>query len=115
MFVQATTVAAGSRAAISLLRFGPEMAANRSSGRPRVSVTTSSIRLPVVRSMPFIRETTMASPGIRSRNGSSATRAACAAMETMMISAPLTASARSPVAVMFSGRRSTLGRRTALW
>ena len=107
MSAHPTTVAAGSRSAICLLRFGPEMAAKRSAGRSSVSMTTSSMRLPVVRSMPFIREATSAVSGMSPLNSVSATRANCAAMAT--------ASARSPVAVMLLGSVSTLGRRTPLW
>ena len=113
-FSQATTVAAGSRSAICLLRFGPEIAAKRSAGRSSVSITTSSMRLPVVRSMPFISEATSAVSGIRSLNSTSATRANCAAMATITMSALATASARSPVAVMLLGSTFTLGRRTPL-
>ena len=115
MSAQATTVAAGSRSAICLLRFGPEMAAKRSADRSSVSMTTSSMRLPVVRSMPFIREATSAVSGMSPLNSVSATRANCAAMATMTMSALATASARSPVAVMLLGSVSTLGRRTPLW
>jgi len=73
------------------------------------------MRFLVFRSMPFIRLTTTAVSGIRSLNSASATRANWAAMATTMISASLTACARSPVAVMLSGSLATDGRRTALW
>ena len=114
MSAQPTTVAAGWRSATCLLRFGPEIATNRSSGRFRDSRTTWSMRLSVARSMPFIRETTSAVDGIRSLNSASATRANWAAIATTMISACATACARSPVASMVVGSCSTLGRRYEL-
>ena len=64
--------------------------------------------------MPFISDATSAVLGMRSLNSCKATRANCAAMATMMMSASRTASARSPVAVMLLGSTATLGRRTPL-
>ena len=112
MSVQPITVAAGWRAAICLLKFGPETAANRWVGRSSASQTTWSMRLPVLFSMPFISETMSAESGMSPLNSSSAPRAYCAAMATTTTSACATASARSPVAFILSGSFSTLGRRT---
>ncbi len=72
------------------------------------------MRLPVVRSMPFISDATSAWSGMSPLNSANATRANCAAMATTTMSASATASARSPVAVMLSGSFFTLGRRTPL-
>ncbi len=59
--VQATTAAAGCRAAISRARLGPVTTAIRSGGSLAVSAMTSLIRIAEPSSTPFMRETTTVS------------------------------------------------------
>ena len=63
-FEQATVVAAGSFAAISWAKFGPETTATCSALTLATSAITSVIRSAVPSSTPFMRETMTASLGI---------------------------------------------------
>ena len=75
--VEATTAAVGCCFAISIARFGPETTAIPSGSRPSSSAMTWVIRCPVLRSSPFMRETMMASAGMRGPTTRSVSRSDC--------------------------------------
>ena len=74
---QATTVAAGSRRAISLERLGPLTTAIRSGPAPVSSAMTSLIRFRVPSSTPFIRLTSTASGASTDAQSSRLARSVC--------------------------------------
>ena len=100
---QATTLAAGSRMAISLARLGPLTTPTRDGSAPVSSMITSLIRLSEPSSTPFISDTSSASGGIRSTQARRFSRNVCDGTTKNTASAPLSASAGSCVARMLSG------------
>ncbi len=107
--VQATTAAAGMRAAISRARLGPVTTAIRSAPTLATSSTTSLIRMAEPSSTPFIRDTRTvpgASSGVHSAR---LARRVWEGTARTVKSASRRASAGSAVALRFSGS-STPGR-----
>ena len=96
--VQATTVAANWRAAISLARFGPLITAIRSGPAPVTSAITSLIRRWVPFSMPFIRLTSSAPGGSSPAQLSRFRRSVWAGTASTTRSVPCSAAAGSLVA-----------------
>lgn len=106
---QATTEAAGWRAAISAARLGPVTTAMRSAGTLATSSMTSLIRLAVPSSMPFMRETRTVSGASSGAHAARLSRRVWEGMARTVKSAPAAASAGSVVARMFAGS-STSGK-----
>ena len=107
--VQATTAAAGIRAAISRARLGPVTTAIRSAPILATSSITSLIRMAEPSSMPFMRETRTESGASSGAHSARLPRRVCEGIARTAKSAPRAASAASVVARRFSGS-STPGR-----
>ena len=102
--MQATVVAAGSRAAISWAKFGPDTTAMRCGGIPAASDTTSLMRIDVPNSMPLISETTTASAGMSLPHSLRLLRKVCDGKANTTSSAFASASEETVVAQMFAGK-----------
>ncbi len=101
--VQATTLAAGCRLAISRARLGPLTTATRSGPTLATSAMTSLIRFAVPSSMPFIRLTRTVPGASSGAQAARFSRSVCEGTARNANSAPASASAASVVAVTAPG------------
>jgi len=101
--VHATTLAAGCRTAISWARLGPDTTATRSGATPATSTMTSLIRRVEPSSTPFIRLTSGADGGSRSRHRTRLARSVCEGTASTTTSAPRSATEGSVVACTACG------------
>ena len=105
--MQATVVAAGSRAAISCAKFGPETTATLSVSTLVISAITSVMRSAVPSSTPLISDTKMESVGIDKLQAERFPRKVWAGIASTTRSASVKALSGFVVARMFLGRVSS--------